>query len=265
MFYRIIFSSLVFVFSLTASASGFKFGPNYRVQERHEIAPGVEWESHVYEDIFNAKLETQVVYVDLDEAQALPMQYQSCKRISDVAEDRQALVAINGTFFDSGCNSRNLLKVNNVIYSKNIIRNAGSIALLINEEGEVSMRQVAKNENPSEATHGIGGFPQLMMNGLIDIQPKESTSFFTGRHPRTAVGVIDKNNIVLVAVDGRSSLSRGLTIIQLAEYMKGLGAQAAMNLDGGGSTVMWIEDEGIVNRPSSGERRVTDGLSIVEM
>jgi exopolysaccharide biosynthesis protein len=38
----------------------------------------------------------------------------------------------------------------------------------------------------------------------------------------------------------------------LAKYMKILGAHAALNLDGGGSTTMWIKDKGVVNHTSQG-------------
>lgn len=52
----------------------------------------------------------------------------------------------------------------------------------------------------------------------------------------------------MVAVDGREGSSVGLTLGELAGFMKSLGCTNAINLDGGGSTVMYVDGQ-IVNRP----------------
>jgi hypothetical protein len=57
-----------------------------------------------------------------------------------------------------------------------------------------------------------------------------------GRHPRAAVGVTRRGEVLAVACDGRADDEAGLTIGELAEAMAALGALQAMNLDGGGST-----------------------------
>ena len=77
------------------------------------------------------------------------------------------------------------------------------------------------------------------------------------RHPRTAVGTTkDGKTVYLVTVDGRTQSSIGLTIDQLAVLMAGFGVDRAMNLDGGGSTAMWVKGQGVVNVPSDGPERV---------
>jgi uncharacterized protein YigE (DUF2233 family) len=115
----------------------------------------------------------------------------------------------------------------------------------------------------------IGGGPQLLRNGVIDIDEKRESvakSFVTTRHPRTAIGYSrDKRTLFLVTVDGRQPLvSIGLDLYRLAEYMKALGAYDAMNLDGGGSTTMWVRGA-VVNKPSdiTGPRIVTNALLVV--
>jgi hypothetical protein len=85
------------------------------------------------------------------------------------------------------------------------------------------------------------------------------------RAPRTAVGVRADGGVVLVVVDGRANLrhSIGVTLAELAQMMVNLGCVSAMNLDGGGSSVMFINDprahalklspdlsDGVVNLPS---------------
>jgi hypothetical protein len=57
-----------------------------------------------------------------------------------------------------------------------------------------------------------------------------------GRHPRAAIGVTRRGEVLAVACDGRADDEAGLTIGELAEAMAALGAMQAMNLDGGGST-----------------------------
>ena len=58
-------------------------------------------------------------------------------------------------------------------------------------------------------------------------------------HPRTAVGIDrDKGRILLLVVDGRSSRSRGYTLLEEARLMRRLGAEDAINFDGGGSSTM---------------------------
>jgi Phosphodiester glycosidase len=56
-----------------------------------------------------------------------------------------------------------------------------------------------------------------------------------GRHPRAALGLAG-NRIVAVVCDGRARHDAGLTLVELARLMAGLGCREALNLDGGGST-----------------------------
>jgi hypothetical protein len=56
-----------------------------------------------------------------------------------------------------------------------------------------------------------------------------------------------------------------MTLIQFAQYMKSLGATYAVNMDGGGSTTMWVKGQGLVNVPSdsTGERAVTNAVVVL--
>jgi exopolysaccharide biosynthesis protein len=83
--------------------------------------------------------------------------------------------------------------------------------------------------------------------------------------PRTAVGFSrDSSTLYLLVVDGRSTLSAGMTTVQLAAMLQRLGAWHAMNFDGGGSTTMVIDGQ-VVNAPSdpTGERPVRIALFVV--
>src|SRR4029078_1813381 len=70
------------------------------------------------------------------------------------------------------------------------------------------------------------------------------------KHPRTAIGFSrDSSTLYLLAIDGRSEKSVGVTLVELANLMRKLGAWQAMNFDGGGSTTVVI-DGAVVNSPS---------------
>jgi exopolysaccharide biosynthesis protein len=108
----------------------------------------------------------------------------------------------------------------------------------------------------------IGGYPMLMSNGVV--VAKDCTESLCMRHPRTAVGIRADGKLLLVVVDGRQTgWSVGMTLVELANLMKYLGAATAMNMDGGGSSTMVVK--GVVkNRPSDGtERAVTNSILIL--
>src|SRR5690554_8178355 len=65
----------------------------------------------------------------------------------------------------------------------------------------------------------------------------------------------DKRTLYLAVVDGRSSSSRGMTCIELAKVMQGLGAASAVNLDGGRCSALWVPGAGVVNTPSDDSGR----------
>ena len=132
-------------------------------------------------------------------------------------------------------------------------------------------------ENPENSPSGarmaftnvediVGGVPQLIKNGKIDItweQEKTTKSFVETRHPRTAVAKLNDGKFLMITVDGRSESSGGISLYDLSAYLLELGATDAMNLDGGGSTTMFLDGK-VVNHPSDreGERKVSDAILV---
>ncbi len=98
--------------------------------------------------------------------------------------------------------------------------------------------------------HIISGGPYLVKKGqvFIDVNEQKLTSI-GGRNPRTAIGYTADNHFVIVTVDGREEASVGMTLTELANFMKSIGCYDAMNLDGGGSTVLYVNGK-IANVPS---------------
>lgn len=116
------------------------------------------------------------------------------------------------------------------------------------------------------ATSIVGGGPQLIKNGRVDITNAAEQilpSFVSDYHPRTAIARLRSGQILLVTVDGRQAESIGMPLTMLADLLIEFGAIEAINLDGGGSTAMVIRNN-LVNKPSdaSGERPVSDAILV---
>ena len=107
------------------------------------------------------------------------------------------------------------------------------------------------------AKHIIGAGPYLVKNGevFVDITAQKFGSI-TGRNPRSAIGYNENNELIIVTIDGREESSVGVTLTELAHIMKGLGCTYAMNFDGGGSSVMYVNGK-VTNSPAQ-----KDGISI---
>ncbi|MCA9575478.1 MAG: phosphodiester glycosidase family protein [Polyangiales bacterium] len=100
----------------------------------------------------------------------------------------------------------------------------------------------------------VSGIPTLVRAGQVADSEIDRIGAAYGRHPRTAVGVSrDGHTVFLVVVDGRRGGSRGLNLYELADFMHDIGAHDAMNLDGGGSSAMFLRRAGgVINAPSGG-------------
>ena len=97
--------------------------------------------------------------------------------------------------------------------------------------------------------HIISGGPYLVKDGEVYVDmTAQKLGSIGGRNPRSAIGYTADNNLILVAVDGREGSSIGMTLMELANFMKASGCIGAINLDGGGSTVMYVDGQ-VVNKP----------------
>lgn len=97
--------------------------------------------------------------------------------------------------------------------------------------------------------HIVSGGPYLVKDGEVFVDmTAQKLNCIGGRNPRTAIGYTKDNHVIIVTADGREGSSIGLTLNELARFMQSLGCVNAMNLDGGGSTVMYVNGR-IVNKP----------------
>ncbi len=149
---------------------------------------------------------------------------------------------------------------------RGLVVSDGQVVSLIDEDKPRSAVVVRSDRraaivDPPVETAGvvtaIGGYGDLL-RGAVGVATEEEASFVEDLHPRTALGIDDDGRtLILVAVDGRQpGYSEGVSLPELAEILRLLGADDAVNLDGGGTTTMVIEKPGggyrLVNRPIHG-------------
>jgi len=147
-------------------------------------------------------------------------------------------------------------KITNVSYDSNTIPENGFVIIAPEKQLDkiANAKKIKLNVkiNPEwrEVNHIISGGPYLVKNGEIYVDMTEQKlASIGGRNPRTAIGYTKDNTLIMLTADGREGSSIGLTLNELANLMKELGCVNAMNLDGGGSTVMFINGK-IVNKPA---------------
>ena len=136
---------------------------------------------------------------------------------------------------------------------------------VISDNEKLRIREAKKIfENAEDITNGVSTLIKDGVIGLTWEQERASRSFAETRHPRTAVAKMKDGKFLMVTVDGRQpGVSVGMSLQELAEYLLSLGAVDAMNLDGGGSTTMYLDGK-VVNTPSDkeGERKIGDAIVV---
>lgn len=197
------------------------------------------------------------------------------KRTSQQATEKGALAAINGTYYNMVTgNSVCFYKINDQVLDTTTngefkSRVNGAIREV---KGNIEIigwnKEIEANYKKNKGTVLASG-PIMVDNGRISDWSKCDKKFIETRHPRSAIFTKKNGTIVFLTVDGRSEgNAAGMSIPELAYLAKILGAEDAINLDGGGSTTLWLKgapENGVLNYPSDnklfdhkGERSVSN-------
>lgn len=241
-----------------------------------QIEPGLTWKS------FQSTLDEDSLSINLLE---VDLSLRNIDLIYDPEENHttsafamknDALAAVNAGFFDmKNGGSVSYILINGEIINEDTTgwgrAKLLNGAILKDKHGQVYIDEVKTNYWYDATDYWedilVTG-PLLLENGGTTMYSQ--VPFNLKRHPRTAVCIDgDNQTLWLATIDGRHPQSAGMTIPELSMLMHSLGCQDAVNLDGGGSTTMWIEGEGVVNYPSDnqkfdheGERPVSNVLII---
>lgn len=179
---------------------------------------------------------------------------------SDTATENGALLAINGDFY--GARERGYVIRNGILY-RDTPSNADVLCIYTDGRMEiVDPQEKSAQELLDNGAWQVFSFgPGLLEDGEILVDTNDEVGMAMASNPRTAIGMIEPNHYIFVVSDGRTSDNEGLSLYELADFMKNLGVATAYNLDGGGSSTMVYQGE-IINTPSSGrhsrERSVSD-------
>lgn len=226
------------------------------------LQKGIKWRKAHFDNLFKSKQVINIIEIDLSKKNlkkiGLEALSNSRKKTSFLADSIRALAAINGGFFDmKNGGAVDFIKVNEKVinYSKSNSSRANAYLafdhktlLISNDSTEASKFMNVMSSGPF----------LLYENKNIKL---DKNAFNDNRHPRTAVA-IKGNKLILLTVDGRNSYSEGLNLNELADIFRWYGCNKAMNLDGGGSTTMFISNQpnnGIVNYPSDNKEFDHDG------
>lgn len=184
---------------------------------------------------------------------------------SQIASDNGAILAVNGDYY--GTREKGYVIKNGQLYRDTAA--SGQEDLVIYEDGSfgiISEDEVTADELLADGAVDTLSFgPVLVENGSVTVGTDEEVRKAMGSNPRTAIGIKEDGTYLFVVADGRTDESEGLSLYELAGFMKELGAVTAYNLDGGGSSTM-VFNGIVVNNPTGGraghgegtERSVSD-------
>ena len=96
----------------------------------------------------------------------------------------------------------------------------------------------------------IAAGPILLVDGEVASDSWPDHRFYHERAPRTVIGNTSDGWIYMIVIDGRfPGQGIGTTILETALITKWLGLDDALNLDGGGSSVLWTRRDGVITHP----------------
>ncbi len=201
------------------------------------------------------------------------------KKMSVHAEENQALVAINGSFYDmQKGNSVCFLKIGKEVVDTTTTREfelrvTGAVQVYKKKLKVLPWNKEIESKYRKNKGAVLASGPLLIEDGEVCSWEMCDSSFVVTKHPRSAVFTTKDKRTVFITVDGRSKGNAiGVSLPELAHLIRILGGEDALNLDGGGSTTLWMKgapDNGVLNYPSDngkfdhqGERKIPNAIYV---
>jgi exopolysaccharide biosynthesis protein len=183
---------------------------------------------------------------------------------SDFGKTHKAVAAVNGTFFNMAKGgSVDYLRADGSVINDNVLNKDGSRALhqkaaIAVNKGKLSLLQwdgSASWESSIQAEDVMVTGPLLLRDRSFI--PLDSASFNIARHPRSLIAKGRRNKVYFIVIDGRRELAEGMSLFEARKVLKWLKLSDGINLDGGGSSVLWVADQdfnGVVSYPSDNKK-----------
>lgn len=229
------------------------------------VGPGVD-----YEHIREGSMDLHVARIDLtnDKVRIISSRQSDYGvRVSEFAKRTHALIAVNGDYFDKVMKPIGLAIGPCGPWSDTKDTSREGVVAFGTNRAEVRTQSEVMDPPEPWIAAAVSGWPMLVRecHALTSAELPGSDGFTRSPHARTAAGVTkDGETLYLVVADGRRKDVPGVTLGQLGAWMADrLEVCSAINLDGGGSSTMWVTDH-VVNQPSDGaERRVGDHIAVI--
>ena len=190
---------------------------------------------------------------------------------SVISEEHQALASINGSFYNmkegfSVCYLGKGKEVVDTTENHLFVRCTGAVYVHKKKTRILPWNKEIETKYKQKKGATLASGPLLMLDGAC-INNDENDSFNKTKHPRSAIFTTKDKKTVFITVDGRrKGNATGVSIAELTHLIRILGGHDALNLDGGGSTTLWLEsapENGVLNSPSDngkfdhkGERKI---------
>ena len=198
----------------------------------------------------------------------------STKGTDGLAAEAGAAVAINGSYFNMSTNrSITALWVNGTeVATTDSGEKARCTGIVGFKNGQMSMWQYNADTNTatdlanwgSQYDSFLATGPLLRLGGTSMTNVKTGSSSFDGVNPRSMIGKDQYGMVYMVVVEGRIANADGLKIENMVNLAEDLGLVDAINLDGGGSSTIWVNGVGVVNRLSGGSVRRVPNILIAK-
>lgn len=183
---------------------------------------------------------------------------------SNFGEAHKAIAAVNGTFFNMAKGgSVDYLRSDGSVINNNMLNKDGSRALhqkaaIAIKRGKLSLLQW---DGTAEWEKSIEG-EDVMVSGPLLLRDRsfvslDSLTFNTARHPRSLIAKGRRNKVFFIVIDGRRELAAGMSLFEARNVLKWLKLTDGINLDGGGSSTLWISGQdfdGVVSYPSDNKK-----------
>lgn len=270
MFKSLILSLLFVAGSLVATAQNADSLALVKAKwQKQRIAPKTKLFTYHFTDKSLFQANEQISFIEVKDSRRAPhfafgAEAKELKATQDFGKANNAIAAINGTFFDvKNGGSVDFVKVNGQVINttrleKGNKRARHQQAAIVIENGKLSLKKWDGSANWEETIPEkdvmLSG-PLLVFNQTVE--SLDTAAFNRLRHPRSAIGIKPDGKVILLTVDGRHENSAGMSLFELTKVMRWLGCTSAINLDGGGSTTLWLADapgNGVINYPSDNKK-----------
>lgn len=181
------------------------------------------------------------------------------EKTSTIAKENGAFLAINGDYY--GANKKGYVIKNGVLYRDTVRSDYEYDDLCFMYDGSFQIcneKDVSAETLLNSGVYQLFGFgPVLVSNSVVTVDSGDEVGQAMASNPRTAIGIIDELHYVFIVSDGRTKESEGLSLVELATFMREYGCTTAYNLDGGGSSTMYFNGK-VVNNPVNRGNKISE-------